>query len=63
MNDIPIRIVKRNLLTVTQAAELLGMHPDSIRRLVRCGKLPDRRPPGTRKIHLYTSDLILEPAL
>lgn len=50
------------LLTVPQAARLTRMHPGSIRRLVQQGKLPDRRPPGARKILLYVSDLIREPS-
>lgn len=49
-------------LTVAQAARLVRLHPDTIRRLVRQGTLPDRRPPGTRKIMLYVTDLIREPS-
>ena|SRR5438128_2873236 len=36
------------LLTLTQAAEISGYHPDSIARMVREGLIPDLRPPNSK---------------
>jgi len=36
------------LLTLAQAAELSGYHPDSLARMIRDGQIPDLRPTGNR---------------
>lgn len=40
--------VERVALTVTEAAEALGVHPDTVRRLITDGRLPTV-PTGTRR--------------
>lgn len=51
------------LLDVQQAAEESGYHPDHLARLVRQGKIPDRRPPGHRgRILIRRGDLPRRPA-
>ena len=43
-------------LTVTEAAALLRVHPETIRRAVRKGKIPEaRRVPGGRLIRIPES--------
>src|SRR2546426_12801555 len=36
------------LLTLAQAAELSGYHPDSLARMIREGLIPDLRPPNSK---------------
>lgn len=57
----PYSIANVRKLTVPQAARMARVHPDTIRIWVRKGILPDRRPPGTRKIILLESDLVRDP--
>lgn len=47
-----------DLLTLKQAAELLGIHPDTARRKVKRGDIPAFRVPGGRKIRIKKSDLL-----
>ena len=51
------------LLTLGQAAEESGYSTDHLSRLVRRGKLPDRRPPGSHgRVLLRRSDLPHKPS-
>ncbi len=50
------------LLTLTQAAELSGYHPDSLARMVREGQIPDLRPPNSKgMIRIRRGDLPIKP--
>src|SRR6266851_7711136 len=51
-----------DLLTLTEAAEIAGYHPDSLARMVRDGQIPDLRPPGSRAmIRIRRGDLPIKP--
>lgn len=51
-----------SILTLQQAAQESGYSVDHLSRLVRTGKLPDRRPPGSHgRIVLRRSDLPHKP--
>ena len=50
------------LLTITQAAELSGYHPDSLARMVRDGQIPDLRPANSKgPIRIRRGDLPIKP--
>jgi len=50
------------LLTLAQAAELSGYHPDSLARMVRDGQIPDLRPPNSKgTIRIRRGDLPIKP--
>lgn len=50
------------LLTLAQAAELSGYHPDSLSRLVRDGQIPDLRPANSQgPIRIRRGDLPIKP--
>ncbi len=51
------------LITVPDAARLLGVHPLSLRKAVARGVLPAVRPLGTRTVRLRRADVLrlLEP--
>jgi hypothetical protein len=50
------------LLTLAQAAELSGYHPDSLARMVRDGQIPDLRPPNSKgMIRIRRGDLPIKP--
>ncbi len=50
------------LLTLAQAAELSGYHPDSLARMVRDDQIPDLRPPKSKgPIHIRRGDLPIKP--
>ena len=50
------------LLTLPQAAEIAGYHPDSLARMVRDGQIPDLRPPGSQgMIRIRRGDLPIKP--
>lgn len=48
--------VKLNLYTVKEAAEMLSVHPNTIRKWVQSGKLPAQRF-GQRTIRINLSDI------
>jgi excisionase family DNA binding protein len=54
----------REYLTSEEAAEILGIHVQTVRSLVRSGKLPGLRLAGERAIRLRRADLekVFEPA-
>lgn len=49
------------LVSVQQAAELLGLPPSTVRDLVHHGHLPFLRPGGTRRIWLRRADVLAFP--
>ena len=57
-----LRDESEQLLTLAQAAELSGYHPDSLARMVRDGQIPDRRPPNSKgMIRIRRGDLPIKP--
>ena len=51
------------LLTLPQAAEISGYHPDSLSRMVREGQLSDLRPPNYKgTIRIRRGDLPIKPS-
>ena len=49
-------------LTLAQAAELSGYHPDSLARMVREGQIPDLRPANSKgPIRIRRGDLPIKP--
>jgi len=49
-------------LTLAEAAEASGYHPDSLARMVRDGQIPDLRPPGSKgMIRIRRGDLPIKP--
>jgi hypothetical protein len=51
------------LLTLAQASEVSGFHPDSLGRMVRDGQIPDLRPAGSKgMIRIRRGDLPIKPA-
>lgn len=50
------------LLTLAQASEVSGFHPDSLGRMVREGQIPDLRPPSSRgMIYIRRGDHPVKP--
>lgn len=50
------------LLTLPQAAEISGYHPDSLARMVRDGQIPDLRPRNSKgMIRIRKADLPIKP--
>ena len=50
------------LLTLPQASEISGYHPDSLARMVRDGQIPDLRPPNSKgMIRIRRGDLPIKP--
>jgi hypothetical protein len=50
------------LLTLPQASELSGYHPDSLARMVRDGQIPDLRPANSKGIiRIRRGDLPIKP--
>jgi excisionase family DNA binding protein len=47
-----------DVLTTAMAAELLHVHVEHVRRLVREGKIPAHRFPGGREIRFIRSELL-----
>lgn len=57
-----IRRYDEEQLTVAQAAEETGYSAEHLRQLVRTGKLPDPRPPGSQaQIRIRRGDLPRKP--
>jgi len=57
-----LRDESEQLLTLPQAAELSGYHPDSLARMVRDGQIPDLRPPNSKgMIRIRRADLPIKP--
>ena len=57
-----LRDESEQLLTLAQAAELSGYHPDSLARMVRDGQIPDLRPPNSKgMIRIRRADLPIKP--
>lgn len=55
--------VDEPLLSVREAAQLSGYSADHIGRLVRDGRIPDRRPPGSKgRIAIRRADLPRKPS-
>ena len=51
-----------DLLTLSEAAEISGYHPDSLARMVRDGQIPDLRPPKSKgMIRIRRGDLPIKP--
>lgn len=46
------------ILTTSQAAELLQVHVEYLRRMVREGRIPAHRFPGGREIRFHRDELI-----
>jgi hypothetical protein len=50
------------LLTLPEAAEISGYHPDSLARMVRNGEIPDLRPKGSKgMIRIRRAELPIKP--
>jgi hypothetical protein len=50
------------LLSLPQASEISGYHPDSLARMVRDGQVPDLRPPNSKgMIRIRRGDLPIKP--
>ena len=57
-----LRDESEQLLTLAQAAELSGYHPDSLARMLRDGQIPDLRPPNSKgMIRIRRADLPIKP--
>lgn len=46
------------LLRVTEAANLLGLQPVTVRRLIATGRLPVVRPTGGRAVRVREEDVV-----
>ncbi len=59
-----LRDESEQLLSLAQAAELSGYHPDSLARMVRDGQIPDLRPPNSKgMIRIRRGDLPIKAGL
>ena len=57
-----LRDENEQLLTLKQASEISGYHPDSLARMVRDGQIPDLRPPNSKAmIRIRRGDLPIKP--
>jgi len=57
-----LRAETDELLTLTEASEISGYHPDSLARMVRNGQIPDLRPPKSKgMIRIRRGDLPIKP--
>lgn len=53
---------EHQLLSLAEAARLSGYSEEHLARLVRTGRIPDRRPPGSRgRIYIAAADLPTRP--
>src|SRR5207244_11458778 len=48
MVEQALRAETDELLTLREASDMSGYHPDSLARMVRDGQIPDLRPPGPK---------------
>src|SRR2546426_736024 len=57
-----LRSESDELLTLPEASEISGYHPDSLARMVRDGQIPDLRPPKSKgMIRIRRGDLPIKP--
>ncbi len=57
-----LRDENEDLLTLAEAAQASGYHPDSLARMVRDGQIPDLRPSGSKgMIRIRRGDLPIKP--
>lgn len=57
-----LRSAQGELLSLSAAAERSGYSADHLARLVRTGRIPDRRPPGSKgRIYIAAADLPTRP--
>ena len=58
-----LRAETDELLTLPEASEISGYHPDSLARMVRDGQIPDLRPRGSKSmIRIRRGDLPVKPS-
>ena len=63
MVEQALRSESDELLTLPEASEISGYHPDSLGRMVRDGQIPDLRPPGSKgMIRIRRGDLPVKPS-
>ena len=63
MVEQALRSESDELLTLPEASEISGYHPDSLARMVRDGQIPDLRPPGSKgMIRIRRGDLPIKPS-
>ena len=57
-----LRDASDELLTLPEASEISGYHPDSLARMVRDGQIPDLRPPKSKgMIRIRRGELPIKP--
>ena len=62
MVEQALRSESDELLTLPEASEISGYHPDSLARMVRDGQIPDLRPPKSKgMIRIRRGDLPIKP--
>ncbi len=62
MVEQALRSESDELLTLPEASEISGYHPDSLARMVRDGQIPDLRPAGSKSmIRIRRGDLPIKP--
>ena len=62
MVEQALRSESDELLTLPEASEISGYHPDSLARMVRDGQIPDLRPPNSKgMIRIRRDDLPIKP--
>ena len=62
MVEQALRSESDELLTLPEASEISGYHPDSLARMVRDGQIPDLRPPKSKGlIRIRRGDLPIKP--
>ena len=60
--ELALRDESDDLMTLAEAAEVSGYHPDSLARMVKAGQIPDLRPPRSRgMIRIRRGDLPIKP--
>ena len=63
MVEQALRSESDELLTLPEASEISGYHPDSLGRMVRDGQIPDLRPRGSKSmIRIRRGDLPVKPS-
>lgn len=51
-------MLESTLLTINQAAQLLGLHPQTVRKMCYSGRLARVHPTGTWSIRLRRADVL-----